>query len=115
MKKINFRLGKSQEGTVMKKHRKIWKIVIPVTIAVVIICVMGINSAKSAEEALTNAMKVESITAEKGNVSETVETNGTVVSGEQKMIFSPVNAQVETADFQTGDLVKEGQKLVTLT
>lgn len=97
----------------MKKHRKIWKIVIPVAAIAVIICVMGINSAKSAEEALTNAMKVESITAVKGDVSETVETNGTVVSGEQKMIFSPVNAQVETADFQTGDLVKEGQKLVT--
>lgn len=113
MKKINFRSGKSQEGRVMKKHRKIWKIVIPVAAIAVIICVMGINSAKSAEEALTNAMKVESITAVKGDVSETVETNGTVVSGEQKMIFSPVNAQVETADFQTGDLVKEGQKLVT--
>lgn len=97
----------------MKKHRKIWKIVIPVAAIAVIICVMGISSAKSAEEALTNAMKVESITAVKGDVSETVETNGTVVSGEQKMIFSPVNAQVETADFQTGDLVKEGQKLVT--
>lgn len=113
MKKINFRSGKSQEGRVMKKHRKIWKIVIPVAAIAVIICVMGISSAKSAEEALTNAMKVESITAVKGDVSETVETNGTVVSGEQKMIFSPVNAQVETADFQTGDLVKEGQKLVT--
>ena len=51
--------------------------------------------------------------SERGNVSETVETNGTVVSGQQKTIFSPVNAEVETADFQTGDLVKEGQKLVT--
>lgn len=97
----------------MKKHKKIWKIVIPAAVFVVIICVMGINSAKNAEEAMTNARNVESVTVERGNVSETVETNGTVVSGQQKTIFSPVNAEVETADFQTGDLVKEGQKLVT--
>lgn len=86
---------------------------IPVAVVAVIICIMGINTARNAQEVITNAMKVESITVEKGNVSETVETNGTVVSGEQKTIFSPVNAEVETADFQTGDLVKEGQKLVT--
>lgn len=97
----------------MKKHKKIWKIVIPAAVFVVIICVMGINSAKNAEEAMTNARNVECVTVERGNVSETVETNGTVVSGQQKTIFSSVNAEVETADFQTGDLVKEGQKLVT--
>lgn len=97
----------------MKKHKKIWKIVISAAVFVVIICVMGINSAKNAEEAMTNARNVECVTVERGNVSETVETNGTVVSGQQKTIFSPVNAEVETADFQTGDLVKEGQKLVT--
>lgn len=112
--KINgFKLRKTQEGKSMKKRKKIWKIVIPVAVVAVIICIMGINTARNAQEVITNAMKVESITVEKGNVSETVETNGTVVSGEQKTIFSPVNAEVETADFQTGDLVKEGQKLVT--
>lgn len=113
MKIKSFKSGKSQEGTVMKKHKKIWKIVIPAAVFVVIICVMGINSAKNAEEAMTNARNVECVTVERGNVSETVETNGTVVSGQQKTIFSSVNAEVETADFQTGDLVKEGQKLVT--
>lgn len=113
MKIKSFKSGKSQEGTVMKKHKKIWKIAIPAAVFVVIICVMGINSAKNAEEAMTNARNVECVTVERGNVSETVETNGTVVSGHQKTIFSPVNAEVETADFQTGDLVKEGQKLVT--
>lgn len=113
MKIKSFKSGKSQEGTVMKKHKKIWTIVIPAAVFVVIICVMGINSAKNAEEAMTNARNVECVTVERGNVSETVETNGTVVSGQQKTIFSPVNAEVETADFQTGDLVKEGQKLVT--
>ena len=62
---------------------------------------------------MARAMEVEAITVETGDVSETIETNGTVVSGEQKTFFSPVNAKVETVDFQTGDMVKEGQKLIT--
>lgn len=70
------------------KKRKIWKIIIPAAIVVVVIGVIAVNNGKTAEEAATEAMKVEAITVETGNVSETIETNGTVVSGEQKTIFS---------------------------
>ncbi len=97
----------------MGKHRKLWRIAVPAGIFVVAIGALTASNAKQAGEAAAEAMEVEAITVEKGNVSETIETNGIVVSGEQKTIFSPVNAQVETADFQAGDLVKEGQKLVT--
>lgn len=97
----------------MKKSRKLWKIIIPAAVLIVVVAAAAVNSAKKAGEALAEAMEVEAVTVEKGDVSETIETNGTVVSGEQKTIFSPVNAEVETASFQTGDLVKEGQKLVT--
>ena len=95
------------------KNKKVWKIVIPVVIVVVLFGAMAVSNTSRAKEAMTEAMKVESITVERGNVSETVQTSGTVASGQQITIFSPVNAQVEAADFQTGDLVKEGQKLVT--
>lgn len=95
----------------MKK--KIWKIIIPAAIVIVIIGAAAFNNAKTSGEAAMEAMKVEAVTVEKGDVSETIETNGTVVSGEQKTFFSPVNAEVETAKFQTGDMVKEGQKLIT--
>lgn len=97
----------------MKKSKRLWKIMIPVVVVVVIIGIMAVNNVRHAGEAMIEAMKVEAVTVETGDVSETVETNGTVVSGEQKTIFSPVNAEVETAEFQAGDLVKEGQKLVT--
>lgn len=97
----------------MMKNKKVWKIAIPVAIGGVLFGMMVINNAGRTKEAAAEAMKVEAVTVERGDVSETVETNGTVVSGEQKTIFSPVNAQVETAEFQTGDLVKEGRKLVT--
>jgi len=95
------------------KKKKLWKIAIPAAALAAVIAIVTVNNANKAGEAMARAMEVEAITVEKGNVSETIETNGTVVSGEQKTIFSPVNAQVETAPFQPGDLVKEGQKLVT--
>ncbi len=97
----------------MKKIKKKWKVIVPVGIFFLFLGILSANNAKQAGEASAKAMEVEAVTAETGNVSETVDTNGTVISGEQKTIFSPVNAQVETAGFQTGDLVKEGQKLVT--
>lgn len=95
------------------KKKKAWKIIVPVAIVVVVIGVTAVNNARSAGEAAAKAMEVEAITVETGDVSETIETNGTVVSGEQKTFFSPVNAKVETVGFQTGDMVKEGQKLIT--
>ncbi len=95
------------------KKKKLWKIVIPAAALVAVIAIVTVNNANKAGEAMARAMEVEAITVEKGNVSETIETNGIVASGEQKTIFSPVNAEVETASFQPGDLVKEGQKLVT--
>ena len=90
----------------MKK--KVLKIVVPAVVVVVIGGAMVLNGAVNAGKELVEAMTVET-----GDVTEIVETNGTVVSGEQKVIFSPVNANVEVADFQVGDLVKAGEKLVT--
>ena len=95
------------------KKKKVWKIVIPVAIVLLIIVIVMINKAASAGQQIAQAMAVEGISVEKGDISETVETNGTVISGEQKMIFSPVNASVESAEFVVGQLVKSGDQLVT--
>lgn len=95
------------------KKKKVLKIMIPIAIIVVIGGGMVINSAVNTGKELAKAMTVEAMTVETGDVTEIVETSGTVVSGEQKVIFSPVNANVELADFQVGDLVKAGDKLVT--
>lgn len=95
------------------KKKKILKIVIPAALVIVIIGAVTVNNAANAGKQMAEAMQVEGITVETGDVAETVETNGTVISGEQKMIFSPVNASVETADFEVGSLVKAGTQLVT--
>lgn len=98
----------------MKKNKKkVLKIVIPAALAVVVLGTVVVKNISKAGEAMAQAMEVDTITAEMGDVTETVETSGIVVSGQQKTFFSPVNAMVETADFQVGDMVKAGDRLVT--
>lgn len=95
-----------------KSSKKVLKIVVPIVLVVVILGVIVVRNIASVGEAMAQAMAVESMTVEKGDVTQTVETSGTVVSGQQKIFFSPVNATVETADLQVGDLVKAGDKLI---
>lgn len=95
-----------------KSSKKVLKIVVPIVLVVVILGVIVVRNIASAGEAMAQAMAVESMTVEKGDVTQTVETSGIVVSGQQKIFFSPVNATVETADLQVGDLVKAGDKLI---
>lgn len=95
-----------------KSTKKVLKIVIPILLVIVVVGAILANSAANAGEAMAQAMKVEAAKVEKGDVTETVETSGTVVSGQQKTFFSPVNATVKTASFQVGDMVNAGDKLV---
>lgn len=95
-----------------KSSKKVLKIVVPIVLVVVILGVIVVRNIASAGEAMAQAMAVESMTVKKGDVTQTVETSGIVVSGQQKIFFSPVNATIETADLQVGDLVKTGDKLI---
>lgn len=95
-----------------KSSKKVLKIVVPIVLVVVVLGVVVVKNIASAGEAMAQAMAVETMTVEKGDVTQTIETSGTVVSGQQKIFFSPVNATVETADVQVGDLVKTGDKLI---
>lgn len=95
-----------------KKSKKVLKIVVPIAIVVVVLGSVVIRNLGKAGEAVAEAMAVETMTVETGDVTETIETSGIVVSGQQKVFFSPVNAVVKTADFQVGDLVEAGDKLI---
>ncbi len=95
------------------KKKKVLKIVIPAAAVAVIGGAAVLNNAANAGRELAEAMTVEAMAVGTGDVTETVETNGTVVSGQQKVFFSPVNANVNMADFQVGDLVKAGTPLVS--
>ena len=93
----------------MKKPKK--KLVIGVgavaVAAVGTIAVLG-NSGKEGSA----LQKVEVVEAVTGDVQQTVEASGTVVSEEEKTYFSPANAKVDEVSFKEGETVKAGTKLV---
>ena len=92
-----------------KKSKK--KLVIGVGILAVA-AVAGANIYGSRNAAENVIPQVEVVKAVRDNVQQTVETSGIVVSEEQKTYFSPVNAKVDVADVQEGEMVKAGTKLV---
>ena len=92
-----------------KKSKK--KLVIGVGVLAVA-AVAGANIYGSRKAAENVIPQVEVVKAVRDNVQQTVETSGIVVSEEQKTYFSPVNAKVDVADVQEGEMVKAGTKLV---
>ena len=92
-----------------KKSKK--KLVIGVGVLAVA-AVAGANIYGSRNAAENVIPQVEVVKSVRDNVQQTVETSGIVVSEEQKTYFSPVNAKVDVADVQEGEMVKAGTKLV---
>ena len=92
-----------------KKSKK--KLVIGVGVLAVA-AVAGANIYGSRNAAENVIPQIEVVKAVRDNVQQTVETSGIVVSEEQKTYFSPVNAKVDVADVQEGEMVKAGTKLV---
>ncbi|MEG0961582.1 MAG: HlyD family efflux transporter periplasmic adaptor subunit [Lachnospiraceae bacterium] len=93
--------------------KKMMKIAVPCVVGIGIVGgILALNLNK-ANAAMSEAMSVTGIKVETGDVAETVETSGTVISGQQKVFFSPVNAMIGEVNFKVGDLVKSGDTLVT--
>ena len=92
-----------------KKSRKKLLIGAGVLIVVAVGGVSAFGKMSSGEEMVP---QVEVVKAEIGDVQQTVEASGTVVSEESKTYFSPVNARVDKVDFKEGDTVKAGTELV---
>ena len=92
-----------------KKSRKKLLIGAGVLIVVAVGGVSAFGKMSSGEEMVP---QVEVVKAEIGDVQQTVEASGTVVSEESKTYFSPVNARVDKVDFKEGDIVKVGTELV---
>ena len=94
----------------MKKKKSKKKLVIGIGILAVAVCGIKIYSGMGQSE--QSMPQVEVAEATRGNVQQTVETSGNVVSEEEKTYFSPVNAKVDSVSFKEGDTVKAGTKLV---
>ena len=95
----------------MKKKKSRKKLLIGVGV-IAVAAVGGVSvfgNMSSGEEVVP---QVEVVKAEIGDVQQTVEATGTVISEESKTYFSPVNAKVDKVDFKEGDTVKAGTELV---
>lgn len=56
--------------------------------------------------------QVQTIVVKKAQVEKLVNATGTVESEEKKTYYSPVNAELKKVDFEQGDIVKKGTKLI---
>lgn len=56
--------------------------------------------------------KVGAIAVENGEVKEQLDVTGVVRSMETKIFFSPVNAEIKEMDFETGDVISKGTKMI---
>ena len=95
-----------------KKRTKKTKIMIGVA-AVVIVCIGVIAVFGKGSGTEETSAYVEAVTAEVGDVTQEVDSSGTVESNETKTYFSPVNAKIDKMDFEVGDSVKKGTQLIT--
>ena len=94
----------------MKKKKSKKKIIIGA--AAVLVVAGGVTVAGQRNSTENQIPQVQVVTAEKGDVEETVDATGTVGSEEEKTYYSPVNAELKTVSFSQGDVVKKGTKLI---
>lgn len=95
----------------MKKKKSRKKLLIGAGVLIVV-AVGGVSAFGKMSSGEESVPQVEVVKAEIGDVQQTVEASGTVVSEESKTYFSPVNARVDKVDFKEGDTVKAGTELV---
>lgn len=91
-----------------KKKRKKAPIILAV-IAALIVIVCAVSCALTADVGVA----VTTTTAVRGDLQESISTSGTVVSGERKVFFAPVNGTIASVDVAAGDAVSKGSVLVS--
>ena len=95
----------------MKKKKSKKKLLIGAGV-IAVVAVGGVSVFGNMSSGEEEIPQVEVVKAEIGDVQQTVEASGTVVSEESRTYFSPVNAKVDKVDFKEGDTVKAGTELV---
>lgn len=92
----------------MKKKKSKKKIIIGA--AAVLVVAGGVTVAGQRNSTENQIPQVQVVTAEKGDVEETVDATGTVGSEEEKTYYSPVNAELKNCFFFPGRCGKKGNK-----
>lgn len=113
MKKKSKETAVVETGTGMKarrsgkKRKKAPIIIVAVVVAVFIIRAVACSSGDGAGALVTTANAV------RGDLQESISTNGTVKSEEVSVIFAPVGGTLESVNVAAGDAVEAGELLAT--
>ena len=86
---------------------------IPLIVAAALVIVFAGYSVVSSVIAKNTPMQVNTVTAARGNVEETISTSGKVNSEQSRTYYAPVGAVISEMNISLGDVVEEGQQLVT--
>ena len=99
---------KNKAAGVRKRKKKI-----PLIVAAALVVVFGGYSVVNSVIAKNTPAQVNTITAAKGSVEETISTSGKVNSEQSRTYYAPVGAVITEMNVSLGDVVEEGQQLVT--
>lgn len=99
---------KNKAAGVRKRKKKI-----PLIVAAALVVVFGGYSVVNSVIAKNTPTQVNTITAVKGSVEETISTSGKVNSEQSRTYYAPVGAVITEMNVSLGDVVEEGQQLVT--
>ena len=99
---------KNKAAGVRKRKKKI-----PLIVAAALVVVFGGYSVVNSVIAKNTPAQVNTITAAKGSVEETISTSGKVNSEQSRTYYAPVGAVITEMNVSLGGVVEEGQQLVT--
>ena len=97
---------------VPKKKKKVWLIVLVIAAIVIVLIGSAVKNMTSQIETAANTVEVEPV--EKRDLSDSVSLKGTIAGQSKTNVMSLAAAEITAVNVQVGDIVKEGDPLVTL-
>ena len=103
---------KTEVAEVPKKKKKVWLIVLIIAAIVIVLIGSAVKNMTSQIETAANMVEVELV--EKRDLSDSVSLKGTIAGQSKTNVMSLAAAEITAVNVQVGDIVKEGDPLVTL-
>lgn len=97
---------------VPKKKKKVWLIVLVIAAIVIVLIGSTVKNMTSQIETAANMVEIEPV--EKRDLSDSVSLKGTIAGQSKTNVMSLAAAEITAVNVQVGDIVKEGDPLVTL-